>query len=31
LYVMGQKTFYFNLVRGLMGRPLLQDRVLVSA
>ncbi len=31
LYVMGQKAFYLNLVRGLAGRPSLQDKALVSA
>lgn len=31
LYVMGQKAFYLNLVRGLAGRPSVQDKALVSA
>ena len=31
LYVMGQKAFYLNLVRGLMGRPSLQGNALASA
>ena len=31
LYAMGQKAFYLNLVRGLTGRPSLQDKALVSA
>lgn len=31
LQVMGQKLFYLDLLRGLSGRPSLQDKVLVSA
>jgi len=29
LYVMGQKAFYINLLRGLMGRPSVQPTTLV--
>jgi O-antigen/teichoic acid export membrane protein len=31
LYAMGQKAFYLNLIRGLAGRPYLQDKALASA
>lgn len=31
LYGMGQKAFYLSLLQGLMGRPSVEDRVLVSA
>lgn len=31
LYGMGQKAFYIKLLRGLRGRPSLEDKVLVSA
>jgi PST family polysaccharide transporter len=30
LYVMGQKTFYLNLVRGLGSRPVVEETTLVS-
>jgi hypothetical protein len=31
LYVMGQKGFYWDLIRGFIGRSSIEDEILVSA